>query len=78
MSRYSNFKNKSIETLILCCQFTQGGVCKFEEEHDNHLKPEAEEATAGREGFYGWMGFGGSVFQWNPELNIGLGSDKQR
>ena len=23
-----------------------------------------------REGFYGWMGFGGSAFQWNPELKI--------
>ena len=43
-------------------QFTQGGVCKFEEE-------ESEEE--GRVGFYGWMGFGGSVFQWNPKLNIG-------
>ena len=43
-------------------QFTQGGVCKFEEE-------ESEEE--GRAGFYGWMGFGGSVFQWNPKLNIG-------
>ena len=25
-----------------------------------------------REGFYGWMGFGGSVFQWHPELEIGF------
>ncbi len=23
-----------------------------------------------REGFYGWMGYGGSVFQWNPDLKI--------
>ena len=23
-----------------------------------------------REGYYGWMGFGGSVFQWNPEQQI--------
>ena len=27
----------------------------------------------GREGFIGWMGFGGSVMQWNPELKIGFG-----
>lgn len=53
-------------------KFTQGGVCKFEEEPVNNLKPEAEEVTLGRDGFYGWMGFGGSVFQWNPELNIGF------
>ena len=26
----------------------------------------------GREGFYGWMGLGGSIFQWNPELEIGF------
>ena len=29
-------------------------------------------ANAGREGFYGWMGFGGSVFQWHPEKRIGF------
>ena len=23
-----------------------------------------------REGFVGWFGFGGSVFQWHPELGI--------
>jgi len=34
--------------------FTQGGVSKSDIV----------------EGFYGWFGFGGSVFQWNPELNI--------
>ena len=26
----------------------------------------------GREGFYGWMGLGGSIFQWHPELDIGF------
>ena len=25
-----------------------------------------------REGFYGWHGFGGSIFQWHPELKIGF------
>ena len=30
-------------------------------------------AHIGREGFIGWMGFGGSVFNWNPELEIGFG-----
>jgi hypothetical protein len=24
----------------------------------------------GREGFFGWMGFGGSIFQWHPEQDI--------
>jgi len=40
--------------------FTQGGVSKFEEE-------------GGRDGYYGWFGYGGSVFQWHPDLNIGFG-----
>lgn len=22
------------------------------------------------EGFWGWMGFGGSIFQWNPDLEL--------
>ena len=26
----------------------------------------------GRSGFFGWMGFGGSCFQWNPHLKIGF------
>ena len=26
----------------------------------------------GRSGFFGWMGFGGSCFQWNPQLKIGF------
>jgi hypothetical protein len=27
----------------------------------------------GRQGFYGWMGLGGSIFQWHPEHKIGFG-----
>ena len=46
-------------------KFTQGGVAQFEEEDTSQ--------TEGRKGFYGWMGFGGSVFQWHPELKIGIG-----
>ena len=51
-------------------QFTQGGVAKFEEEAEQS-GDETGDNTTGRDGFYGWMGFGGSVFQWNPELKIG-------
>lgn len=40
---------------------TQGGVAEFQE-GDGH----------GRNGYYGWIGYGGSVFQWHPELNIGF------
>jgi len=53
--------------------FTQGGINLFQ------LIPGAKHrivevsANRGREGFYGWMGMGGSVFQWHPELEIGFG-----
>ena len=36
----------------------QGGVNKFEEE-------------GGRGGYWGWYGYGGSVFQWQPDLKLG-------
>jgi hypothetical protein len=26
-----------------------------------------------RDGWYGWIGIGGSTMQWHPELNIGFG-----
>jgi hypothetical protein len=28
---------------------------------------------SGRAGFVGWLGFGGSVMQWRPDLAIGFG-----
>ena len=37
--------------------FTKGGVATFD---DNFVG----------EGFYGWMGYGGSLFCWNPTLKI--------
>ena len=47
--------------MLVCCHAPlQGGVATFEE-------PE----KGGRSGYVGWMGFGGSVFQWHPELKIG-------
>ena len=45
---------------VVDTNFTQGGVNKFEED-------------GGRDGYYGWFGYGGSVFQWNPDLKIGFG-----
>ena len=32
----------------------------------------SKEMLAQRDGYYGWMGYGGSVFQWHPELEIGF------
>ena len=51
--------------------FTQGGLNLFtmigskKNAIDRSL-------NKGREGFYGWMGLGGSIFQWNAEHNIGF------
>ena len=39
----------------LIYRFTQGGVAQMEEEDTSQ--------TPGRDGYYGWMGYGGSVFQ---------------
>jgi len=51
--------------------FTQGGVNQF-----SGVGPKAngtERAfNEGREGFYGWMGLGGSIFQWHPDCEIGF------
>ncbi|NKB99485.1 MAG: serine hydrolase [Pseudomonadales bacterium] len=52
--------------------FSQGGLAHF-----GHLSeqstPTDRRLNEGREGFYGWMGLGGSLFQWHPELQIGFG-----
>jgi len=44
--------------------FTQGGVNKFEEGDKS--------VTPGRDGYYGWLGYGGSIFQWHPEYKVGF------
>ena len=46
------------------CKFTQGGINKYEEKDKS--------VTPGRDGFYGWMGYGGSIFQWHPEYKVGF------
>jgi len=51
--------------------FTKGGV-------NLHFIPENNATDSeialnkDREGYYGWMGYGGSVVQWHPELKIGF------
>jgi len=52
--------------------FTQGGVNFFVETNASHSSVERA-FNQGREGFYGWMGLGGSIFQWHPEHEIGFG-----
>jgi hypothetical protein len=51
--------------------FTRGGVALFAECNRDSTRIERE-FNVGREGFYGWMGLGGSIFQWNPEHEIGF------
>merc|ERR1711935_1186121 len=43
--------------------FTKGGVAYFPEQDKFNGKNNA------RKGFFGWIGYGGSVFQWHPNLN---------
>ncbi len=51
--------------------FTQGGVNLH---HTNTASSKTERAmNGGRDGFYGWAGLGGSIFQWHPDLQIGFG-----
>ena len=38
-----------------------------------HNKSLLETMHTGREGYTGWMGYGGSVFNWHSELEIGFG-----
>ena len=56
---------------VLPTRFTQGGVDQF--------LPSTKDDTRftralndGRGGFYGWMGLGGSIFQWHPDAEIGF------
>lgn len=57
---------------LFSTRFTQGGVNQFLE-CTNSSSALERDFTQGREGFYGWMGLGGSIFQWHPELDIGFG-----
>lgn len=56
---------------VLANWVTQGGL--------DYFRPCGADSTVaarvlneGREGFYGWMGLGGSIFQWHPDLEIGF------
>lgn len=57
---------------IFNTRFTQGGVNQFVECTASNTRMDRD-FNEGREGFYGWMGLGGSIFQWHPQLDIGFG-----
>lgn len=52
-------------------EFTQGGVNLFRDYSDD-VKVE-KMFKRGRNGSYGWIGFGGSTMVWNPDLQLGFG-----
>lgn len=56
---------------LLTTRFTQGGVDSFTACRPDSTQIERD-LNQGREGFYGWMGLGGSIFQWHPGLDIGF------
>jgi len=56
---------------LFSTNFTQGGVDQFTNCTADSSKLDRE-FNSGREGFYGWMGLGGSIFQWHPGLDIGF------
>jgi len=64
---HANPKPGKIALLPSC--FTEGGVNMYT---DMTMFPE-DWGFMGREGFMGWMGFGGSVLQWHPDKKIGFG-----
>ena len=56
---------------MMTTRFTQGGVDRFLPCTPDSSRAERD-FNEGREGFYGWMGLGGSIFQWHPALDIGF------
>jgi CubicO group peptidase (beta-lactamase class C family) len=62
---------KAFMGTLLTTRFTQGGVDCFMPCTASSTQAERD-FNEGREGFYGWMGFGGSIFQWHPGLDIGF------
>lgn len=56
---------------MVTSHFTQGGLNFFTMTGSKNTASDRA-LNKGREGFYGWMGFGGSIFQWHPEQEIGF------
>ena len=59
------------QMMALRTTFTQGGLAQFDSPNGFYT-PLDVGLNRGREGFFGWMGLGGSIFQWHPELQIGF------
>ena len=57
--------------MMMNTTFTQGGLATFATA-DAQASVLDRGMHNGREGYFGWMGLGGSVFQWHPEKRIGF------
>ena len=57
--------------IVLPTNFTQGGLNRFVDV-GGWRGSLGRAFNGGREGFYGWMGLGGSIFQWHPGYEIGF------
>jgi CubicO group peptidase (beta-lactamase class C family) len=62
---------KAIMGGLVTTQFTQGGIDSFTA-CDATATRDEQDLNNGRQGFFGWMGLGGSIFQWHPKLDIGF------
>ena len=61
---------QTTENMGMRTTFSQGGVASFGVM--DAMTPVERGLNQDREGFIGWMGLGGSIFQWHPELEIGF------
>jgi len=69
---HANSKTAMDAELRARTRFTQGGVNNFTLEFKTPSTGIEALDHGEREGFFGWHGYGGSVFQWHPELKIGF------
>ena len=69
-SLHANAEPKSLDGTVTT-HFTQGGLNLFTMKgSEKNIRDRS--LNMNREGFYGWMGLGGSIFQWHPEQKIGF------
>ena len=69
-SLHANADPKSMGGTVTT-HFTQGGLNLFTMKGSKKNMRDRS-LNRNREGFYGWMGLGGSIFQWHPEQRIGF------
>ena len=65
-------KTVSRQMMSITTEFTQGGLAKFGLARKTAGQRLDSGMHEGREGYFGWMGLGGSIFQWHPEKRIGF------